>query len=83
MYLGIFLYVRECFFAQIGPTSQLAKDIDALAQAYGALFRHNSERDLPNCKFTHGIMAKKKLMAMEYRGVLLLIASVLRSSKGR
>ena len=83
IHLGIFLYVRECFFAQIGPTSQLAKDIDALAQEYGALFRHNSERDLPNCKFTHGIKQKKKLMANEYRGVLLLIAAVLRSTKGR
>ena len=81
--LGIFLYVRECFFAQIGPTSQLAKDIDGLAQEYGALYAHNSDRNLPNCKFTHGIKAKKKLMAMEYRGVLLLIATVLRSSKGR
>ena len=83
VHLGLFLYVRECFFAQIGPTSQLAKDIDAVAQELGALFRHNSERDLPNCKFTHGIQAKKKLMAKEYRGVLLLIAAVLRSTKGR
>ena len=83
LHLGVFLYVRECFFAQIGPTSQLAKEIDGLAQELGDLFRHNSERDLPNCKFTHGIQQKKKLMAKEYRGVLLLIAAVLRSTRGR
>ena len=80
--LGIFLYVREGFFDQIGPTSQLAKDIDALAQQYGELIGRNSERNLPGCKFSHGIKQKKKLMAMEYRGVLLLIAVVLRSTKG-
>ena len=83
IHLGIFLYVKECFFAQIGPTSQLAKDIDGLAQKYGELFRHNSERDLPNCKFTHGIKRKRKLMATEYRGVLLVIAAILRSTLGR
>ena len=80
--LGIFLYVREGFFAQIGPSSMPAKEIDALAQQYGDLFHHNSERNLPGCKFSHGIKQKKKLMAMEYRGVLLLIAAVLRSTKG-
>ena len=80
--LGIFLYVREAFFAQIGPTSQVASLIDALASQYGELFGHNSDRTLPGCKFSHGIKQKKKLMAMEYRGVLLLIATVLRSTKG-
>lgn len=80
--LGIFLYVKDGFFSQIGYSSQLAKDIDALTQQYGEFFHHNSERDLPNCKFSHGLMQKKKLMAMEYRGVLLLIATALRSTRG-
>ena len=80
--LGIFLYTREGLFEQIGPTSELAKLIDALAQQYGELFNKNSERDLPGCKFSHGIKQKKKLMAMEYRGVLLLIAATLRCTKG-
>jgi hypothetical protein len=83
IYLGIFMYLRECFFDQIGPTGALSKLIEGLAEQYGLLYPHNSEGDLPNCRFTHGIRGKRKLMAMEYRGVLLLIASVLRSTKGR
>ena len=81
--LGIFKYTRECFFDQIGESSQLAKEIDGLAAQYGDLFARQSERDLPKCKFGHGIRKKGKLMAKEYRGVLLVIAAVLRSEKGR
>jgi hypothetical protein len=81
--LGIFKYTRECFFAQVGKTSELAKEIDALAKEYGDLLSHQSERDMPKCKFSEGIRKKGKLMAKEYRGVMLVIATVLRSTKGR
>jgi hypothetical protein len=33
--LGKYKYIRNCFFEQIGPTSQLARDINALAKAMG------------------------------------------------
>jgi hypothetical protein len=41
--LGMFKYINECFFLQIGPKSMLAKEINALAQKYGELFDHQSE----------------------------------------
>ena len=80
--LGIFKYTRECFFEQIGKDSKPADVINALAQTYGAAFGRQSERDVPLCKFKSGIR-KGKLMAKEFRGVLLVMAALLRSTKGR
>jgi hypothetical protein len=80
--LGVFKYTRECFFEQIGEYSKLADDINALAQQYGDMFARHSERDMPKCKFKQGIK-KGKLMAKEYRGILLAMAAILRSEKGR
>ena len=65
LYLGIFLRVRDAFFAQVGPTSQTATELDALAKEYGVLLERQSERDLPKSKFSKGIMGGK-LMAKEY-----------------
>ena len=58
--LGIFKYSRECFFTQIGKSSALAAEIDALAKQYGELFGRQSERDLPKCKFSDGIRKQGK-----------------------
>ena len=80
--LGIYQYCRNTFFALIRKTGQLAKAIDTLASQYGERFGRQSDRDLPKTKFGSGIK-KGKLMAKEYRGVLLVIAAVLRSTKGR
>ena len=80
--LGMFKYCRECLFEQIGPDSQLAKDINGLAQKFGEAFGRQSDRDIPKCQFKRGIQ-KGKLMAKEYRGILLVIAALLRSEKGR
>jgi len=80
--LGIFKYLRAVFFDTIGETSKLAEDINGLAQMYGKLLTHQSDRDLPYTSFAKGIL-KGKLMAKQYRGVLLVIAAVLRSSLGR
>jgi len=80
--LGMFKYVRDCFFEQIGETSWLAQEINALAVEIGVLFARQSDRDLPKTKFSNGIQ-KGKLMAKEYTGVLLMIAAILRSSEGQ
>jgi hypothetical protein len=80
--LGIFKYVRDCFFEKIGPTSKLADDINGLSQQFGEAFCRQSERDMPNCWFKDGIV-KGKLMANEFRGILLVIAAVLRSAAGK
>jgi len=80
--LGIFMRVRDCFFDQIGYTSMTAHDINALSKEYGELLHRHSERDMPKTKFSKGIMAGK-IMAKEFEGVLLLMATILRSTKGR
>lgn len=80
--LGIFKYIRDCFFEQIGESSLLAQEINALAVEYGCLFCRQSDRDMPKTKFANGIQ-KGKLMAKEYPGVLLIIAAILRSTEGR
>jgi hypothetical protein len=79
--LGVFKYTRECFFEQIGPTSKLAGDINGLAQQYGDFYKRQSERDTPKCSFKEGIV-KGKTTAKEFRGILTVIASVLRCKKG-
>ena len=80
--LGIFKYIRDCFFEQIGPTSITASEIDSLAGEFGELFTRQSDRDKPKTKFGGGIR-KGKLMAKEYPGILLCIAIILRSTAGR
>jgi hypothetical protein len=81
MLLGIFKYTRNCFFEQIGNSSKLADEINALAQIYGVRFGRQAGRDLPKCRFTNGIQAGK-IMAKEFRGILLVMAAVLRSDQG-
>ena len=80
--LGVFKYTRETFFEHMGKTSKLAEDINGLAKMYGTLLRRQSDRSLPNTNFSKGIQ-KGKLMAKEYRGVLLIMATLVRSTKGR
>jgi hypothetical protein len=41
--LGIFMYCRDCFFMQIGPTSAPAKEINFLSQILGTLFTRQSD----------------------------------------
>ena len=80
--LGIFKYERNIFFDHCGQESQLADDINGLAKMYGSLLIHQSDWELPNTNFSRGIR-KGKLMAKEYRGVLLVMAAVLRSTEGK
>jgi hypothetical protein len=80
--LGIFKYVRDCFFDQIGPTSAKADDINALAKVIGKLLARQSDRRKPRTQFGKGIY-KGKLMAKEYTGVLLVMAAILRCKAGK
>ena len=80
--LGIFKYVREAFFEHMGKTSQLADDINGIAKIYGRLLTRQSDRSLPKTNFSKGIQ-KGKLMAKEFRGVLLIMAAVVHSTDGR
>ena len=80
--LGTFKYLRDIFFEYIGKDSEGAKLINALAKIYGKLFSRQSDRTLPGTAFSRGIQAGK-LMAKDYRGVLLVMLAVLRSTKGQ
>jgi hypothetical protein len=80
--LGLFLRVRDCFFVQVGASSDTTKDLDALAMEYGELYARHSERNMPKTKFSKGITGGK-IMAKEYEGVMLLLATIVRCSKGR
>ena len=80
--LGLFKYGRDIFFVYMGKTSKLSHDIDGLAKMYGKLLSRQSDRDKPHTNFNKGIR-KGKLMAKQYRGVLLVMAAVLASTKGR
>lgn len=80
--LGTFKYIRDVFFEVIGKTSEGARKINALAKVYGKLFLRQSDRTMPGTFFTRGIQ-QGKLMAKDYRGVLLLMLAIVRSTKGR
>ena len=80
--LGIYKYVRDCFFQQLGETSRSAHDVNSLAQEIGRLLQRQSDRNKPRTKFAKGIL-KGKLMAKEYAGVLLVMAALLQSAKGK
>ena len=82
MILGIFRYIRDCFFEQIGPESALADEINAYAREFGDMLGRQSQRDLPRTKFSNGIR-KGKLNAKDFPGILLCMACVLRCSGSR
>ena len=82
MQLGIFKYCRDIFFQSMGEQAQVALDVNGLARIYGKLLSHQSDRSLPSTNFSQGIRGGK-LMAKDYRGVLLIMAVVLRSTQGR
>ncbi len=80
--LGVIPRTRTVFFKQIGEDSKAATHVDALAIAYGHKFAHQSDRTIPQTNFNNGIKAGK-LMARQYKGVLLIMAAILRSTMGR
>ena len=80
--LGTFEHLRDIFFEYIGKDSEGAKLINALAKKDGKLFARQSDRTLPGTAFSRGIQAGK-LMAKDYRGVLLVMVAVLRSTQGQ
>ena len=80
--LGVFAYLTACLKDQIGKSSVLLHDVNALGREYGRLLSHQSDRDYPKTTFTKGIF-QGKIMGKEQSGVLLVIAAVLRSDKGQ
>ena len=80
--LGLFKYLRDIFFRDLGATSSISKDINGLAKVFCRLLGRQSDRSVPQCSFSKGIQ-QGRLMGREYRGVLLIMLCILRSSAGR
>ena len=80
--LGTFSSVRDVLFCQIGETSSLASDVNALAVQYGCHLSRQSDRSMPKAKFYGGIV-RGKLTAKEYPGILLVILCLLNSGHGQ
>ena len=66
----------------MGEYSNLATAINSLAELYSTEFGRQSDRTMPATSFSKGIKVGK-LMATEYRGVLLIMLAILRSTSGR
>ena len=79
--LGVFSYLREIFFQQVGKDSKLASEIDGLSKAYCEEFKRKSDRTLPLTSFSKGLRTGH-LMAKEFRGILLIMLCCLRSTRG-
>ena len=81
--LGIFMYCRQIFFYDVGKTAAVAAVINGLSRRYGEIIARQSDRSLPNTNLIGGVLETAKYMANDHRGVLLLLAAVLTSTKGR
>jgi hypothetical protein len=82
--LGIFKYICDMFFEQIGGSSQLSPGINSLTSQYGELLSCHSDRDMPRLKFSSGIQQEgNPTMANEHPGVILLLAVTMNSTEGR
>lgn len=82
LHLGIFKYLREIFFQDIGKTSKKADQINGISRVFCKAFRRQSDRSMPPTSFSKGIKAGK-LMGKEYRGVLLIMLALLRATGSR
>jgi len=80
--LGVFKYLRDTFFEQLGETAKVAEKFDALAKEYGSLMSRQSTREKPKTHFSSGIR-NGKLMAKEYTGVLWVMLVTISSAKGQ
>ena len=80
--LGIFKYVRDCFFKHTGKDSEVGKNFASTAQSLGYDISRQSQRDFPKTTFRQGIV-RGKLMANEYPGILLCMAAALVMTRTR
>ena len=80
--LGMYKYSRENFFSQTGVESILSENLNAVAVSIGILLKRQSDRDMPRTKYRNGIK-HGQIMAQEMTGLILVLLTVLRSSKGR
>ena len=78
--LGMFRYIRDCFFEQVGPDSDVANEFDAAATQCGDMISRQSDRELPGTRFGNGVV-RGKLNAKDFPGILLCMSVTFRSTK--
>ena len=77
-----FTYIVSCFYEQTGEDSQFIKEIERIAASMGPLFQRQSEAAAQRTSFPRGL--KPPCISGHHRsGILLVLLTVLRSSKGR
>lgn len=77
-----FTYIVQCFYEQTGEDSQLCKAIEAVAASMGPLFQRQSDSAATRTSFQKGLKPGNITGHMR-SGIMLVLLSVLRSSKGR
>ena len=80
--LGIFKYIREVFFYQVGEKSDTAQGFDAICMAFGDLLSRQSDRDMPNTRFPNGIR-RGKMNGKRFTGVLVCLYAAICSEQGQ
>jgi hypothetical protein len=80
--LGIFKYIREVFFDDVGESSQTAQAFDAICMAIGDLLSRQSDRDMPNTRFPNGIR-RGKMNGKRFTGVLVCLYAAICSEQGQ
>ena len=79
--LGVFKYVRDIFFEQLGPKGVSSKRFNGLSKEYARCFGRQSDGTIPPMRFSKGIQ-EGKFMGKEYRGILLLLLVLVTSTSG-
>ena len=82
MQINKYSYIIDCFFEQTGEDSKFIKDIEGVAASMGPLYARQSDSAAQRTDFQNGLRPQG-LTAHMRTGVMLVLLSVLRSSKGR
>jgi len=80
--LGQYKYSVQMFFEQTGKTSILAKEVCSVTAHLGWLFQRQSDKSFPRTMFKDGIRSGY-LQGHEQTGVVLVLATTLRTTLGR
>jgi len=80
--LGQYKYSIQMFFEQTGNKSILADVMETVVEHLGWLFQRQSDKSFPRTMFKEGIRSAY-LQGHEFTGVMLVLATALRTTKGR
>ena len=79
--LGMYKYSREMFFMQTGDKTILAGAMNICCSSLGWFFQRQSDKRYPRTKFKSGIRSSY-LQGHHFTGVILILATAVRTTKG-